>query len=94
TVMYGASLTKAIVGYLAAQLAGEKRLDIDRPIAALLPQPLPSYGNIDAYGHWGDLEDDPRWRLITPRMTLTHPTGFANFAFLEPDRRLHIHFAP
>ena len=94
TVMYGASLTKAVVGYLTAQLVSEKRLDLDRPIAALLPRPLPSYGNVDAYGHWGDLTDDERWRTITPRMTLTHSTGFANFAFLEPDRRLHIHFAP
>ena len=94
TVMYGASLTKAVVGYLTAQLAAERRLDLDRPIAALLPQPLPSYGNVDAYGNWGDLKDDDRWRAITPRMALTHSTGFANFAFLEPDHRLRLHFAP
>ena len=94
TVMYGASLTKAVVGYPTAQLASEKRLDLDQPIAALLSQPLPSYGNVDAYGNWGDVKDDERWRSITPRMTLTHSTGFANFAFLEPDRRLRIHFVP
>lgn len=94
TVMYGASLTKAVVGYLTVQLAAEGRIDLDAPIAALLPQPLPAYGNLDAYGHWGDLRDDPRWRAITPRMVLTHSTGFANFAFLEPDRRLRLHFAP
>ena len=94
TVMYGASLTKAVVGYLAAQLASEKRISLDQPIAGLLPQPLPFYGNLDAYGNWGDLRNDEQWRAITPRMTLTHSTGFANFAFLEPDRRLHIHFAP
>jgi CubicO group peptidase (beta-lactamase class C family) len=94
TVMYGASLTKAVVGYLAAQLVSEGRLDLDRPIADLLPQPLPAYGKLDAYGHWGDLAGDQRWRVITPRMTLTHSTGFANFAFLEPDRRLRIHFDP
>ena len=94
TVMYGASLTKAVVGYLTAQLASEKRLELDQPIAALLPQPLPSYGNLSAYGNWGDLKDDVRWRTITPRMSLTHSTGFANFAFLEPDHRLRIHFEP
>jgi len=94
TVMYGASLTKAVVGYLTAQLAFEKRLDLDQPIAALLPEPLPSYGNIGAYGNWGDLKGDERWRTITPRMILTHSTGFANFAYLEPDHRLRIHFAP
>lgn len=94
TVMYGASLTKAVVGYLAAQLAAEGRLDLDRPIADLLPQPLPGYGNPDAYGNWGDLASDDRWQSITPRMILTHSTGFANFAFLEPDHRLRIHFDP
>ena len=94
TVMYGASLTKAVVGYLTAQLASARQLDLDQPIAALLPQPLPSYGNVSAYGNWGDLTDDERWRAITPRMALTHSTGFANFAFLEPDHRLRIHFAP
>jgi CubicO group peptidase (beta-lactamase class C family) len=94
TVMYGASLTKAVVGYLTAQLASEGALNLDRPIAALLRQPLPSYGNIGAYGSWGDLNGNDRWQSITPRMILTHSTGFANFAFLEPDRRLRIHFDP
>src|SRR3982750_1064663 len=27
-------------------------------------------------------------------MVLTHSTGFANFAFLEPDQKLRIHFEP
>jgi CubicO group peptidase (beta-lactamase class C family) len=94
TVMYGASLTKALFGYLVTQLAAEKRLDLDRSIAAMLPKPLPDYGNLDDYGNWGDLADDPRWRDITPRMALNHATGFANFAYLEPDRKLRIHFTP
>jgi CubicO group peptidase (beta-lactamase class C family) len=94
TVMYGASLTKAVFGYLVTQLAAEQRLDLDRPIAAMLPKPLPDYGNLDAYGNWGDLAGDDRWRAITPRMVLNHATGFANFAYLEPDEKLRIHFAP
>ncbi len=48
----------------------------------------------DAYGNWGDLAGDDRWRAITPRMVLNHATGFANFAYLEPDEKLHIHFTP
>ena len=94
TVMYGASLTKAVFGYLIAQLAAEERIDLDQPIAQMLSDPLPSYGNLDDYGNWGDLASDDRWKSITPRMVLTHSTGFANFAFLEPDRRLRIHFDP
>lgn len=94
TVMYGASLTKAVFGYLVTQLAAEGKLDIDKPIAAMLSKPLPDYGNIDAYGNWGDLAGDDRWRLVTPRHALNHATGFANFAFLEPDRKLRFHFDP
>lgn len=94
TVMYGASLTKAVVGYLTVQLAAEGVVDLDRPIAEMLPKPLPEYGNVDAYGHWGDLAGDDRLRRITPRMVLTHSTGFANFAFLEADGKLRIHFDP
>ena len=32
--------------------------------------------------------------MITPRMCLTHWTGFANFWFIEPDQKLRIHFEP
>jgi CubicO group peptidase (beta-lactamase class C family) len=94
TIMYGASLTKAVFGYLVTQLAAEKKLDLDRPIASMLPQPIPSYGNIDAYGAWGDLANDPRWRQVTPRHALNHSTGFANFSSLEPDGKLRFHFDP
>ncbi len=41
-----------------------------------------------------DLAADPRWQKITPRMCLTHSTGFSNFWFIEPDQKLHIHFDP
>lgn len=94
TVMYGASITKAVFGYLVMQLVDEGKVDLDRPIAAMLPRPIPEYGNLDAYGNWGDLAGDDRWKAITPRMAMTHSTGFANFAFLEPDGKLRIHFDP
>ena len=88
TVMYGASLTKALFATVVMELVDEGRLDLDRPLAGLLPKPLP------AYDKYKDLADDPRWRAITPRMLLTHSAGFANFRFLEPDGRLRIHFTP
>ncbi|TGX37334.1 class A beta-lactamase-related serine hydrolase [Sphingomonas naasensis] len=94
TVMYGASLTKAVFAYTVMQLVDDGKIDLDKPIADYLPRPLPDYGNLDAYGNWGDLAGDARWRKITPRMVLTHSTGFANFAWLEPDEKLRIHFAP
>ena len=94
TVMYGASLTKAVFAYTVMQLIDEGRIELDRPLADYLPKPLPDYGNLDAYGNWGDLGGDERWRRVTARHVLTHSVGWANFSFLEPDRKLKFHFEP
>lgn len=97
TVMYGASITKAVFATLVLQLADEGRIGLDASIATYLPKPLPSYASeddADRYSTWGDLTGDERWRAITPRILLTHSGGFANFGFLEPDHKLRIHFAP
>ncbi len=94
TIMYGASITKAVFAYTVMQLVDEGKIDLDRPLASYLAKPLPDYGNLDAYGNWGDLAGDDRWRRITARMVLTHSTGFANFSFLEPDGKLKFHFDP
>ncbi|HEY5078344.1 MAG TPA: serine hydrolase domain-containing protein [Opitutaceae bacterium] len=98
TVMYGASLTKTVMAFVTLQLVDAGRISLDTPIADDLDQPLPSYGPDpvfpDKYGPYRDLAGDERWRKITPRMALTHSTGFANFAFLEPDGKLRIHSDP
>ena len=94
TVMYGASLTKAVFGHFVMQLVDEGKLDLDRPLAAYLDRPLPDYPNDPKSGPWRHLANEPRWRQLTARMLLTHSSGFANFAFLEPDRRLRMHFDP
>jgi len=88
TVMYGASLTKAVVAYYVLQLVDEKRVDLDTPFAAGLPKPLPDYED------YGDLKTDPRWRALTPRIVLSHQTGFANFRWLDPDQKLRFHRDP
>ncbi|HYI39859.1 MAG TPA: serine hydrolase domain-containing protein [Allosphingosinicella sp.] len=94
TVMYGASLTKAVFAYTVMQLAEEGRIALDRPLAEYLPRPLPDYGNLDAYGNWGDLAGDSRWRKLTARHLLTHSSGFSNFSWDEPDRKLRFRFDP
>ena len=94
TVMYGASLTKAVFAYWVMQLVEEGKLDLDRPLAAYLDRPLPEYTNFLTSYSWRHLAGDNRWRQLTARMLLTHSSGFANFAFLEPDRRLRMHFDP
>lgn len=88
TIMYGASLTKTAFAYLVLQLVDEGRLDLDASVADLLPRPLPEYED------YADLADDERWRALTPRILLTHTSGFANFRWLEPDQRLRFHWAP
>jgi CubicO group peptidase (beta-lactamase class C family) len=98
TVMYGASLTKTVFAYSVMQLVDQGKLKLDMPIKDDLDNPLPTYGPDpvfpDKYGPYKDLADDPRWQKITPRMSLTHSTGFNNFWFIEPDHKLHIHFDP
>jgi CubicO group peptidase (beta-lactamase class C family) len=77
--------------------ADEGLIDLDTSIANYLPRPLPDYSEpeiADRYARWSDLAGDERWRRLTPRMLLTHSSGFANFGFLEPDGRLKIHFEP
>jgi CubicO group peptidase (beta-lactamase class C family) len=98
TVMYGASLTKTVFAYTVMQLVDQGKLNLDTPIKDDLDNPLPSYGPDpvfpDKHGPYKDLADDSRWEKITPRMCLTHSTGFNNFWFIEPDQKLRIHFEP
>jgi len=98
TVMYGASLTKTVFAYTVMQLVDQGKIKLDKPLKDDLDKPLPSYEPDpvfpDKYGPYKDLADDPRWQKITPRMCLTHSTGFSNFWFIEPDQKLHIHFDP
>ena len=98
TVMYGASLTKTVFAYTVMQLVDQHKLTLDTPLKDDLDKPLPEYGPDpvfpDKYGPYKDLAGDPRWQKITPRMSLTHSIGFANFWFLEPDQKLRIHFQP
>jgi CubicO group peptidase (beta-lactamase class C family) len=94
TIMYGASLTKAAFAHLVVQLADEGRINLDASIATFLPKPLPEYPTEEKYAPWSDLKGDERWRRLTPRILLTHSSGFANFAFLEPDGKLRFHFEP
>ncbi len=88
TVMYGASLTKATFATLVMQLVAEGKVNLDRPIAAYLPKPLPDYPK------YADLKGDERWRRLTLRILLNHTSGFANLRSLEPDGKLRFHRDP
>jgi CubicO group peptidase (beta-lactamase class C family) len=88
SVMTGASLSKVAFAYLVLQLTDERVLDLDKPVSEYLPKPLPEYTN------YGDLAGDERYKRITTRMLLSHTGGFANWRWVEDDRKLKIHFDP
>lgn len=96
TVMYGASLTKTVFAYSVMQQVDSGVIELDRPFAAVLPD-LPSMYDediADRYSDWRGLGEDSRWRSLTPRIALTHSTGFQNFGWLEPDQKIRMHFDP
>ncbi|MDB4911352.1 MAG: serine hydrolase, partial [Gemmatimonadetes bacterium] len=88
TVMYAASLTKAMFAHLAMQLADDGTIALDTPIASYLPKPLPSYEK------YADLSGDARWKRITPRMLLSHTSGLPNWRFVNADGKLDLKFDP
>jgi CubicO group peptidase (beta-lactamase class C family) len=65
TVFDGCSLSKTFLAFVAFQLADEGKLDLDKPMYQYLePEPL-------MY--------DPRYKLITSRMVLSHSSGIENW---------------
>jgi len=79
TIFEAASLSKPVFAYAVLKLVDAGVLDLDTPVAKLLP---------------GDYAEDPRARRITPRHVLTHTTGFPNWRsgpglkmFFEPGER-------
>jgi CubicO group peptidase (beta-lactamase class C family) len=92
TTTWAASITKSVFATYVMQLVERRELDLDVPIVKLLPRPLHQY---EPYKDKATLlADDPRWARVTPRMLLAHTAGLKNFAFLEPDEKMRIHFEP
>lgn len=75
-----ASITKTIAAETILRLAGQGRLSLDEPMAP----------------HWvdPDIAGDPRHLRLTPRMALNHTTGFPNWRFFLPGRRLAFQQGP
>ncbi len=88
TVLTAASFTKVAFAYMVMQLVEERVLDLDKPVYEYFPKPLPDYPQ------YKDLADDPRYKLITARMLLSHTAGFPNFRWLNDDHKLNINFQP
>ena len=88
TILYAASISKAVFGQYVLMLVDDGKLDLDRPIKTYLPKPLPDYPK------YADLAGDPRWEAITPRMLMTHTSGLADQRFYDPDNKLRFNLAP
>ena len=92
TTIWAASITKSVFATYVMQLVGRGEFNLDEPVAKQLAKPLNEY---EPYRETAsELVGDPQWQLVTPRMLLSHTSGLANFAFIEPDKKMHLHFKP
>ncbi|MDX2180185.1 MAG: serine hydrolase domain-containing protein [Bryobacteraceae bacterium] len=92
TTTWAASITKGVFGAYVMHLAEKGEFPLDEPIANILPRPLDSY---EPYRETAsELMRDPRWQRVTARILLSHTSGLKNFAFLEPDKKMRLHFDP
>jgi len=62
-----ASLTKPITAEVILRLASEQRLSLDEPMSPFWTDP--------------DIKDNPWTKLLTPRICLSHQTGFTNWRY-------------
>lgn len=94
-VIYGASFSKAVYGYLIATLVNEGILELDKELYKYLDVDLPDLYIEKEFRRLHDLKEEDRYKQITTRMCLSHTTGFSNWRWLtEPDEKLRIHFEP
>ncbi len=92
TTTWAASITKSLFGTYVMQLAERREFSLDLPIAKQLSQALHTY---EPYKDTAtELVRDPQFLKVTPRMLLAHTSGLLNFAFLEPEKKLHLHSPP
>jgi CubicO group peptidase (beta-lactamase class C family) len=75
-----ASMTKPISAETVLRLASLGKLSLDAPMASDWVDP--------------DVAGDPRHLKLTPRIALSHQTGFPNWRRMNPNRRLAFQFDP
>lgn len=75
-----ASLTKTITAETILRLVAKGELSLDESIAPYWVDP--------------ELQDQPKYEQLTPRMLLTHMSGFMNWRYFSDDRKLSFIKAP
>jgi CubicO group peptidase (beta-lactamase class C family) len=78
SIMYAASFSKAVFGFLVMKLVEENKIELDKPLYKYLKKPIPEYE------YFSDLKNDSRWKLISARMCLSHTTGLPNVRWFNP----------
>ncbi len=80
TVFNVASVTKTITAMVTLRLVNAGKWDLDEPI----------------FHYWTDpgVADDPRSKILTTRHILTHQTGFPNWRWMKPSKKLAFEFEP
>lgn len=95
TNIYGASLSKAVFSVLVMKLVENKVIDLDTPLESYLPKKIYEYEpQARWHDNYSDLKVDSLYHKITARMCLAHTTGFANWRFLESDKKLRVNSIP
>ena len=80
TMFNGASLAKTITAETTLRLASQGRISLDEPIWPYYVHPA--------------LANDPRYKLLTPRIILSHRSGLLNWSYVYPDGKLAFVAAP
>lgn len=80
TIFNVASLTKPVVTNVTLRLVTQGKWNLDEPLAKYWIDP--------------DVASDPRAQQLTTRHVLSHQTGFANWRYLEPQKKLRFQFDP
>ena len=75
-----ASLTKPVTALVALKLINEGKLSLDEPVSKYFIDP--------------DIKDDPRLQKLTIRFILSHQTGFPNWRYSEPNKKLRFQTTP
>ncbi|WP_409416069.1 serine hydrolase [Flavobacterium sp. PS2] len=80
TIFNVASLTKPITAMVTLKLVSLGKWDLDEPL----------------YKYWidPDIANDPKTKKITTRQVLSHQTGFPNWRWNSPDKKLHFESEP
>lgn len=80
TIFNVASLTKPVTALVALKLVDQGKLSLDEPLYTCWTDP--------------DIAKDPRNKLLTTRLILSHQTGFKNWRWLNDDNKLSFDFDP